>query len=93
MTPTKSIVPVSKIQQRILFIRGEKMIIDADIAELYGVPTKRLNEQVKRNKERFLDDFMFQLYLEEKAEVVAICDHLSRLKFSKALPYAFTVLG
>ncbi len=93
MTPTKSIVPVSNIQQRILFIRGEKVIIDADIALLYGVPTKRLNEQVKRNKERFPDDFMFQLSPEEKAEVVANCDHLSRLKFSKALPYAFTEHG
>jgi len=49
-----------------------------------------LNEQVKRNKNRFPADFMFQLSAEEKAEVVANCDHLSRLKFSKALPYAFT---
>jgi hypothetical protein len=57
-------------------------MIDADLAELYGVPTKRLNEQVKRNPERFPPDFLFQLTATEKAEVVASCDHLSKLKFS-----------
>ena len=93
MTPTKSIVPIGKIQQMILFVHGEKVIIDADIAVLYGVPTKHLNEQFKRNKERFPDDFMFHLSPEEKAEVVANCDHLSKLKFSKALPYTFSDHG
>jgi hypothetical protein len=63
------------------------------LADFYGVPTKRLNEQVKRNKDRFPEDFMFQLDLEEKSQVVALCDHLSKLKFSKALPYAFTEHG
>jgi hypothetical protein len=57
------------------------------------VPTKRLNEQVKRNKDRFPDDFMFQLYSDEKAEVVANCDHLENLKYSRVLPYAFTEHG
>ena len=66
------------------------MILDADLAALYGVSTKRLNEQVKRNGGRFPEDFMFQLTADEKAEVVANCDHLSRLKFSPKLPYAFT---
>lgn len=93
MISSKKIVAVGKIEQRILLIRGEKVIVDADLAEFYGVPTKRLNEQVKRNKERFPEDFMFQLTPEEKAEVVAICDHLSKLKFSKVLPYAFTEHG
>ena len=51
MSKDKSIVPVGKIEQRILLIRGEKVIVDADLAEFYGVPTKRLNEQVKRNKD------------------------------------------
>ncbi|GMQ83038.1 MAG: hypothetical protein BMS9Abin05_2511 [Rhodothermia bacterium] len=55
--------------------------------------TKRLNEQVKRNKDRFPVDFLFQLTLQEKEEVVANCDHLSNLKFSTALPYAFTEYG
>ena len=74
-------------------IRGEKVIIDADLAEFYGIPTRRLNEQVKRNKERFPDDFMFQLNADEKSEVIAKCDHLEKLKFSKALPFAFTEHG
>jgi hypothetical protein len=77
----------------ILSIRGQKVVLDADLASLYGVPTKRLNEQVKRNAERFPSDFVFQLSSEEKADVVANCDHLSRLKFSKTCPYAFTEHG
>lgn len=70
-----------------------KVLVDADLAELYGVTTRRLNEQVKRNAERFPDDFMFQLTAVEKEEVVTICDHLHNLKFSKTLPYAFTEHG
>jgi len=93
MANSKSIVKVGKIQQRILLIRGEKVIIDADLAEAYGVPTRRLNEQVRRNLKRFPGDFMFQLTSEEKAEVIANCDHLEKLKFSKALPLAFTEHG
>ncbi len=93
MPEIKAIVPVGKIEQRILLIRGKKVIVDADMAEFYGVPTKRLNEQVKRNKDRFPDDFMFQLSAEEKSEVVANCDHLSKLKYSSSLPYAFTEHG
>jgi hypothetical protein len=93
MSGTKSIVQIGKIEQRILLIRGEKVIIDADLAEFYNVPTKRLNEQLKRNKERFPDDFVFQLTQEEKNELVATCDHLEKLKYSKALPYAFTEHG
>ena len=92
MTSEKSIIPAGKIEQRILMIRGEKVIIDADLAEFYGIPTKRLNEQV-RNKERFPEDFMFQLNGDEKSEVVAKCDHLNKLKFSKTLPFAFTEHG
>ncbi len=93
MPDKKAIVPVGRIEQRILLIRGEKIIVDADLAQFYGVPTKRLNEQVKRNKNRFPDDFMFQLSAEEKSEVVANCDHLAKLKYSKSLPYAFTEHG
>jgi len=93
MTNSKSIVKVGTIQQRILLIRGEKVIIDADLAEAYDVPTRRLNEQVRRNLKRFPGDFMFQLTPEEKTEVIANCDHLEKLKFSKALPLAFTEHG
>ena len=78
---------------RIRLIRGEKVIIDSDLAEFYGVPTKRLNEQAKRNISRFPDDFMLQLSSEEKLEVVANCDHLKKLKYSRFLPYAFTEHG
>lgn len=93
MSKTKAIVSQVKIEERILLIRGEKVIIDADLAGFYGIPTKRLNEQVKRNKKRFPKDFMFQLTADEKSEVVANCDHLAKLKYSKALPYAFTEHG
>jgi len=68
-------------------------MIDADLARLYGVATKHLNEQVRRNRDRFPADFMFQLTAAEKAEVVANCDHLRALKFSKALPHVFTEHG
>lgn len=93
MSKSGTVVRVSVIEQRILLIRGEKVIVDTDLAGFYGVPTKRLNEQVKRNRERFPADFMFQLTSGEKEEVVAVCDHLSALKFSKARPFAFTEHG
>jgi hypothetical protein len=79
--------------RRILLIRGNRVIVDADLAELYGVHTKRLNEQVKRNRDRFPADFMFQLTAEEKEQVVANCDHLANLKFSTGLPHVFTEHG
>jgi len=74
-------------------IRGHKVMVDADLADLYQIPTKALNQAVKRNRDRFPGDFMFQLTKEEKAEVVTNCDHLRRLKFSPTLPYAFTEHG
>ena len=77
----KALLPES-VAQRILSLRGVRVMLDADLAELYAVPTKRLNEQVKRNIERFTADFMFQLCASEKAEVVANCDHLAKLKYS-----------
>lgn len=93
MPNKKSLIPVERIASRILVLRGKKVILDTDLAELYGVATKRLNEQVKRNKARFPSDFLFQLNLEEKNDVVAICDHLEKLKYSKSLPYAYTEHG
>jgi hypothetical protein len=88
-----SAVLVPRIEGRIQVVRGLRVMIDVDLAALYGVPTKRLNEQVKRNRDRFPPDFLFQLTAAEKAEVVANCDHLGKLKFSKVLPYAFTEHG
>lgn len=87
------VVRVLSMGGRILTIRGHRVILDADLAELYGVTTKRLNEQVKRNADRFPADFMFRLTVREKAEVVANCDHLQRLKFSPTIPSAFTEHG
>ena len=80
----------SDISQKILTLRGEQVILDRDFALLYGVTTKRLNEQVKRNIERFPEDFMFQLSEKEKNELVAKCDRLEPLKHSTTMPYAFT---
>jgi hypothetical protein len=87
------VASVENISQIILTIRGQKVILAADLAKVYGVTTKRLNQQIKRNRVRFPEDFMFQLSAEEKYEVVANCNHLSRLKFSPTLPYAFTEHG
>jgi hypothetical protein len=89
----ETLIPIESIERAILFIRGQKVMLDADLAQVYGVSTKRLNEQVKRNRDRFPPDFMFQLTDQVKAEVVANCDHLLRLKFSPVPPYAFTEHG
>lgn len=89
--PPVTLLP--RIEGRIQVIRSLRVMIDADLAELYGVPTKALNQAVKRNAGRFPPDFMFQLDAAERAQVVTNCDHLAKLKFSRALPYAFTEYG
>lgn len=81
------------IENKILLIRNEQVMIDRDLAELYGIETKRLNEAVKRNIERFPADFMFSLNEMEKNELVANCDRLKGLKFSTVTPNAFTEQG
>jgi len=86
-------VLAKQVERRILLIRGQKVMLDSDLAKLYGVGTKVLNQAVKRNRERFPEDFMFRLTLKEKGEVVTNCDHLWRLKFSPTLPYVFTEHG
>ncbi len=68
-------------------------MLDADLAMVFGTTTKRLNERVKRNFDRFPADFLFQLRNEEKEQVVANCDHLKQLKFSSTNPVAFTEHG
>jgi len=88
-----SIVPLERIERTILELRGQRVILDADLAELYGVETRTLNQAVRRNRYRFPEDFVFQLTEEEKQEVITICDHLSKLKFSPYLPLAFTEHG
>jgi hypothetical protein len=91
--PKTVLVKAIPLDERILTIRGQRVILDADLAEAYRVSTKRLNEQVKRNRDRFPPDFCFQLTQAETSEVVANCDHLKRLKFSPVLPRAFTEHG
>jgi hypothetical protein len=77
----------------ILLIRGQRVILDTDLAALYRVKMKALNQAIKRNRERFPSDFMFRLAPEKKAEVVTSCDHLRKLRFSPVLPAAFTEHG
>jgi len=92
-TTTTGAALLPHIEGRIQLLRGLKVLIDADLAALYGVPTKALNQAVKRNAGRFPPDFMFQLDAAEKAQLVTNCDHLQKLKFSKSLPFAFTEYG
>ena len=96
MGDTKALVPAELIETKIYLIRGQKVILDSDLAELYSVATKRLNEQVKRNKERFPEDFMFQLTSEEAAVWGRSRSQIATLKRGeniKYLPYAFTKHG
>jgi hypothetical protein len=95
MTKDLSLIPSEQIERSILLIRGHKVMLDADLAVLYGVSTKRLNEQVKRNRTRFPEDFMFRLTREEVAA-------LNRSQFATSSqkhrdprypPYAFTEHG
>ncbi|MBR3777540.1 MAG: ORF6N domain-containing protein [Kiritimatiellae bacterium] len=81
------------IRSRIFTIRGVQVMLDRDLAELYGVATKRLNEQVKRNVERFPSTFMFQLSLSEMRELVANCDRFKSMKHSSVPMTAFTEYG
>lgn len=91
-----SLVPADLIRHRILVLRGVRVILDADLAALYGVPTKRLNEQVKRNIRRFPEDFMFQLSREEADSLLRSRSQIATLKRGqniKHLPFAFTEHG
>ena len=88
MPPNRILLAVEEIEPRILVVRGQRVILDADLAWLYGTTTKALNQAVKRNVECFPADFMFSLTAQEKEEVVTNCDHLKRLKFSPSLPRA-----
>jgi phage regulator Rha-like protein len=94
MKGIESPVPLERIQQAILLIRGKRVMLDADLAQLYGVSTKRLNEQVKRNRDRFPEDFMFQL---NPTEVNNLRSHFATSKRGRGgrryAPYAFTEHG
>ena len=86
-------LPQNALETRILTIRGVQVMLDRDLAELYGVTTSRLNEQSKRNKKRFPEHFRFQLTTDEVNEVIANCDRLSSLQYNPSRPYAFTEQG
>jgi hypothetical protein len=83
----------NNIESKILTIRGLQVMIDRDLAELYEESTKRLNQQVGRNLNRFPEDFMFQLTQKEKDEVVANCNVLKTIKHFSQSPYVFTEQG
>ncbi len=91
------LIPIERIEKQIYFIRGQKVMLDYDLAELYKVPTKRLNEQVKRNPKRFPKDFMFSLTKQEIMRMSQIAtsfsgERLEKIKFHKSIN-AFTEQG
>lgn len=89
----KEKITLSHIEKRIFNLQEKQVMIDRDLAEMYQVEVKRLNEQVKRNIDRFPDHFRFQLTDHEKDELVANCDRFQSLKYTSSNPYAFTDLG
>lgn len=93
MTAEQQLSGQEEIAQLIMNIRGMQVMVDRDLAVLYGVETKRLNEQVRRNIERFPERFRFKLTKEETNELVANCDRLNTLKHSTVMPYVFTEQG
>ncbi|MEO7984775.1 MAG: ORF6N domain-containing protein [Bacteroidota bacterium] len=89
----KNILPDEVIMNKILLVRNKKVMIDRDLADLYGASTKQLNQQVKRNLARFRAEFMFKLTKKEREKVVTNCDHLQALRFSPNLPNTFIEYG
>jgi hypothetical protein len=88
-----NLIPEERIESKIYIIRGQKVMIDRDLAQLYGVKTKNLNKAVSRNPKRFPDDFMFQLTKEEYDALRFQTGTLQKGRHSKYLPYAFTEQG
>ena len=89
----KELIVTNTIESRIFTIRGQKVMIDRDLAELYEVETKKLNQAVKRNIERFPVEFMLKLSKDELSQLVTNCDRFNTLKHSSSTPYAFTEHG
>ncbi|MCK9411559.1 MAG: ORF6N domain-containing protein [Prolixibacteraceae bacterium] len=86
-------IPDEVLLNKIYFIRGQKVMLDSDLAELYEVATRRLKEQVRRNYERFPEDFMFELTTEEYQKIKVQHGQLARGEHSKYKPFAFTEHG
>lgn len=94
MPKRDALIPAERIERAILLIRGQKVLLDADLAELYGVTTSRLNEQVKRNRQRFPEDFMFRLTAQEFKKLMSqIATSSSRWGGRRKLPLVFTEHG
>ena len=92
--PTRFLEGASNSSDKIIYsVRGRKVIIDADLARLYGVTTAALNQAVRRNAGRFPEDFAFRLTPAERSEVITNCDHLKKIKYSRTLPLVFTEHG
>jgi hypothetical protein len=87
---TRNLIPLEAIESRIFVLRGHRVMLDRDLAELYGVETRALNQAVKRNADRFPDDFMFKLTLEEAKAVLALRSQFVTLKRGEHLKYAHT---
>jgi len=93
MAEQRSLIPAERIERLILLIRGQKVMLDRDLAELYGVTTGNLNKAVSRNKDRFPDDFAFQLTREEYESLRFQFGILKRGQHAKYLPRVFTEQG
>lgn len=89
----KSQIPFEQIERSILLVRGKRVMIDADLAFIFGVTTRRLRNKVRKNIDRFPPDFMFELTADEKSELEASCERLQNLKSSSYRPFAFTEHG
>ena len=90
---TDEVMRAKEIISQIFYIRGKKVMLDFNLAALYGVETRALKQQVKRNPERFPPDFMFELSKDEWRELITNCDNLGAYRFSPSLPFAFTEHG
>jgi len=88
-----NIVKFEEIENKIIEIRGQKAILDSDVADIYGVETKEINQAVSNNPDKFPKNYVFEFTKEEKMKVVKIFDHLTKIKFSPHLPKAFTEKG
>lgn len=86
-------VTFAEVESKIIEIRGQQVIIDSDVAELYGVETREVNQALSRNLEKFPEGYIFELDAQEKDELITNCDHLKKLKFSPSFPKAFTERG
>lgn len=87
------IITTKDVQDKVVVVRGQKVLLDRDVAALYGVETKAINQAVRNNPEKFSEGYLFQLSSDEKEEVVKNFDHLEAMKFSPVNPTAFTSRG